>query len=260
MAKFYTPFCLISVLFFSSCFNSRQLGYFQDLSDTSRVHKLSLLPEDPLRLQPDDEIQINISSISPEATQFFNLLQPAPNAGIGSGQGQMFQNIYTVNQQGQISLPVLGDIKVLNLTTEALRLRIKQLLKDYLKEPVVTVRLVNFRVTVIGEVGHPNVVPVKGERINVIEALGATGDLTIFAKRYNVKVVRRNGDSLDVAHLNLNDSRSIRSPFFHLKQNDLIYVEPNKSRGIISESWTMITPVITSILTLLVIIVSNILR
>ena len=65
MAKFYTPFCLISVLFFSSCFNSRQLGYFQDLSDTSRVHKLSLSAEDPLRLQPDDEIQINISSISP---------------------------------------------------------------------------------------------------------------------------------------------------------------------------------------------------
>ena len=248
------------ILLCSSCYNSRQLGYFQDLSDTSKLHKLATLPREPLRLQADDQVQINISSISPEASQFFNLLQSSPNSGIGTNNGQGFQNIYTVTQEGVISLPVLGDIKVSNITTEALRLRIRDMLKDYLKEAVVTVKLTNFRVTVIGEVGHPNVVPVQGERINIIEALGASGDLTVFAKRNNVKVIRRKGDSLDVAHLNLNDSRSIQSPFFQLQQNDLVYVEPNKGRGLSGETWTIITPIITSILTLLVIIVSNLLR
>ena len=251
---------ILSLVCLTSCYNSKQLAYFQDLSDTSKVHGVEMFPYAPLRLQADDQVQINISSISPEASQFFNLLLPTPTTGVGTTGGQAFQNIYMVNQQGLISMPVLGDIQAAGQTTEALRLHIKSMLKDYLKDAVVTVRFTNFRVTVIGDVGHPTVVPVQGERINVLEALGAAGDMTVYGKRYNVKVVRRTGDKLDVAHLNFNDSRSIRSPYFQLQQNDVVYVEPNKSKGIMSESWAVITPVIVSILTLLVISISYLTR
>ncbi len=236
----------------ASCYNSKQLGYFQDLADTSKIHGVQMYPYEPLRLQPDDQIQINISSVSPEASQFFNLLVPTPTSSVGTGS-QSFQNIYSVNQEGLISMPVIGDIAVIGLTTEALRIKLKDMLQNYLKDAVVTVRFSNFRVTVIGEVGHPLVVPVQGERINVLEALGAAGDMTVYGKRFNVKVVRRSGDKLDVAHLDFNNSTAIRSPFFQLRQNDIIYVEPNKSKGLMSESWAVITPIVTSILSLIVI-------
>jgi polysaccharide export outer membrane protein len=250
---------ILSISFFS-CVNSKNLSYFQDLSDTSRVHQVELAPYEPLRLQPDDQLQINISSISPEASQFFNLLQATPNATIGTTGTQMFQNIYSVNQQGLISLPILGDIPVKGQTTEDLRIRLKVILKDYLKEAVVTVKLINFKVTVIGDVGHPMVVPVQGERINVLEALGAAGDMTAYGKRYNVKVVRQREGQFEFAHLNFNDSRTIKSPYFQLRQNDLVYVEPYKSKGFVTESWITLVPIVTSLLSLLVISLSYLTR
>jgi polysaccharide export outer membrane protein len=254
--------CILTHLFlvflFTSCYNSKQLGYFQDLADTSRVQGVQMYPYEPLRLQPDDQVQINISSISPEASQFFNLLLPTSTTGVGTSGSQAFQNIYLIDQQGVISMPVLGDIKAAGLTTEDLRIKIKGLLNDYLKDPVVTVRFSNFRVTVIGEVGRPTVVPVQGERINVLEALGAAGDMTVYGKRFNVKIVRQNKDKLDIAHLNFNTSSAMKSPYFQLRQNDIVYVEPNKSRGIMSEAGIILIPTITSVLTLLVFIVTNI--
>jgi polysaccharide export outer membrane protein len=251
---FLYSFCLFS------CVNSKNLSYFQDLSDTTRIHLVDLAPHQPLRLQPDDQLQINISSISPEASQFFNLIQVTPSATIGTTGTQMFQNIYAVNQQGLISLPILGDIKVRGQTTEELRLQLMGLLKDYLKEAVVTVKLVNFRVTVIGDVGHPMVVPVQGERINVLEALGAAGDMTVFGKRFNVKVVRQLEGQFEVAHLNFNDSRTIKSPYFQLRQNDIVYVEPYKSKGLVSETWVTLVPILASVLSLLVISLSYLTR
>ncbi len=239
-----------------SCVNSKQLSYFQDLSDTSRKYAVDLAPYEPLRLQPDDQVQINISSISPEASQYFNVLQASPSSGIGTGQ--FIQNVYSLNQQGNISLPILGEINANGLTTEQLRQKIKELLKDYLKDAVVSVKLVNFRVTVIGDVVGPKVVPVQGERINVIEALGAAGDMTVFAKRYNVKVVRQNAGQLEVAHLNFNHSRAIQSPYFQLRQNDVVYVEPNKSKGLMSESWITLIPLVTSVILALSVIISTI--
>jgi polysaccharide export outer membrane protein len=242
--------------------NSKQLPYFQDLADTSRIHAVDLYPYEPLRLQADDQIQVNISSLSPQASQFFNQMLTTPTAGVGmgGGAGQAFQNNYAVNQQGAIILPILGEVTAAGLTTEELRVRIKDLLKDYLKEAVVTVRITNFRVTVIGDVGHPTVVPVQGERINLLEALGAAGDLTVYAKRYNVKVMRRTSGNLEVANLNINSSKAIQSPFFQLKQNDVVYVEPNKSKGFASESWLALVPLLTPLVWILPQLISFIAR
>jgi polysaccharide export outer membrane protein len=258
MRKFFplivVPLCMLS------CVNSKQLSYFQDLSDTARKHLVDMAPFQPLRLQADDQVQINISSISPEASQFFNQLMQTPTAGVGVSGGQTFQNNYSVNQEGFISLPMLGDLSVKGMATEELRIKIKGMLKDYLKEPVVTVKLVNFRVTVIGEVGGPQVVPVQGERINVLEALGAAGDMTVYAKRYNVKVVRQNEGKMEVSHLDFNSSKAIQSPYFQLKQNDVVYVEPNKNKALMTETWVTLVPLLTSIVFAFSIILNAIVR
>jgi polysaccharide export outer membrane protein len=258
---FFKQFLTLPCVFLFSCQSTKQLGYFQDLNDTSNIHSVQMYPNEPLKLQPDDQVQINISSISPEASQFFNSLSLTPTSGISvNGTGQSFQNVYTINQQGAISLPVLGDLVVGGMTTDQLKFKITELLKDYLKDAVVSVRFNNFKVTVIGDVTRPIVIPVQGERINVLEALGAAGDMTVYGKRYNVKIVRQNNDKLDIAHLNMNSSLAMKSPYFQLRQNDVIYVEPTKSKGLLSEAGIVLIPAITSILTLITVIVTNLIR
>lgn len=247
-----------------SCSNSKQLAYFQDLSDTAMLQKVSLAPFDPIRLQGDDQLQITISSTTPEASQFFNLMTANPSSAAVAGTStssapsQNFANVYAIASNGNITLPVLGEVFAKGLTTEEVRLKIGSLLTDYLKDAVVSVRLINFKVTVIGDVTRPIVVPVQGEGINVLEALGAAGDMTVYGKRYNVKVMRKVGLEMEVAHLNLNSSKAIQSPYLQLRQNDVVYVEPNKNKGILGESWVLWVPVITSILSLILVAITSI--
>lgn len=247
-----------------SCSNSKQLSYFKDLTETDKVQKVPLAPFDPIHLQADDQLQISISSTTPEASQFFNLMTANPsNASVAGTSSsvvptQSFANVYAVGTNGNIILPVLGEVVAKGLTTEQVRLKINGLLTDYLKDAVVSVRLINFKVTVIGDVSRPVVVSVQGEGINILEALGAAGDMTVFGKRYNVKVMRKVGAEMEIAHLNMNSSKAMQSPFFQLRQNDVVYVEPNNSKGILGEGWVLWVPVITSILSLILVAITSI--
>lgn len=260
-------FSLSILLFFTlySCQNSKQLTYFKDLSDTSKVYSLDVPVIRPIKLQFDDQIQIIISSSAPEAVQFFNLMSIAQQNVVASSgvsgapqyPSQSFANTYAVNRSGYITLPVLGDILVMGLTLEQLKELLSYRLKDYLKDVVISARLTNFKVTVIGDVQRPTTIPVQGESINVLEALGIAGDLTVYGKRYNIKVVRRVAERIEVANLNLNSSTVLQSPFFQLQQNDVVYIEPNKNKGLLGEGWNMWIPVITSVLTLFVVTISN---
>lgn len=251
---------LLLLAWLTSCQNSKQLAYFQDLSDTGRVYYLNMAPYEPIRLQADDQLQITISSTAPEAAQFFNLMTATPVsqvAGVASMPNQSFQNVYTISSKGTITLPVLGDIMAAGLTIDDMKMRIRGMLTDYLKDAIVSVRLSNFKVTVIGDVQRPVVVPVEGERINVLEAIGAAGDMTVYAKRFNVKVVRKARDIFEVAHLNFNSSKAFQSPYFNLKPNDVVYVEPNKNKGMLGESWQFWVPVITSVITLAIVAINQ---
>ena len=255
IACFFIAFLVVAV----GCKTSKQLAYFQDLSDTSHVQVVNQYPFEALRLMGDDQVQITISSTSPEASQYFNLMAATPVTSVAGANvampTQSFLNVYTVSPKGEITLPVLGDIRVVGLTTEDLKKKVTSSLQTYLKDAVVSVRLVNFKVTVIGEVTRPITVPVNGERINVLEAIGAAGDMTVFGKRMNVKVVRRNADgNLDIAHLNFNNSSALKSPYFQLKQNDVVYVEPSKKKGVLGENFNIWVPVITSVASMVVVI------
>ncbi len=245
------PILMVSLY---SCKTSKQLAYFKDLRDTALVSKISTLPYEPLKLQANDEVQVTISSTSPEASKFFNLIATSPSTPVdgtaSSTQSQGFINLYRVSITGFITLPVLGDILAAGLTTEELKSTISEKLREeYLKDPIVTTRLTNFKVTVIGEVGKPVVVPVNGQTINVIEAVGAAGDMTVYGIRKSVKVIRKLPDgTTEIAFLNFNKTNVLQSPWFQLRQNDIVYVEPNRSKGTLGSRATIWVPIITSII------------
>lgn len=252
----------ISLLFFS-CQTSKQLTYFQDLSDTAKLQTISSALAPPLQLQPDDQVQVSISSPSADATSFFNLMatSPSPSSGVSaapSQPNQLFINIYTVSAEGRITLPVLGDIKASGLTVEQLRQQIVASLKPYLTNPIVSTRLTNFKVTVIGEVNKPFTVPVSGEKINIIEAIGASGDMTMYGSRKKVQVIRKLPDgNTEIAKLDFNSSQVFQSPYFNLRQNDIVYIQPNKSRSFLANNTTFWASLVLSAASIVAIILTR---
>ena len=256
------PVLLLALAGLYSCQTSRQLPYFKDLPETVPVNKISSSPYQPLKLQANDEVQITISSPSPEASHFFNLasVTSSSTGSIGSlsTPSAGVVNLYHVSFNGIITLPVLGDINVAGLTTEEVKLVIMGKLKDYLKDAIVTVNLTNFKVTVIGEVNRPVVIPVNGQTINVLEAVGASGDMTVFGIRKNVKIIRKLPDgTTEVAVLDFNKSDVMQSPYFQLKQNDIVYIQPNKNKGIQGTKSSIWIPIITTIISVAAIIITR---
>lgn len=168
-----------------------------------------------------------------------------------------------MNNQGEIVFPVLGTLKVGGMTTQETSELIVGKLERYLKErPIVTVRLVNYKISVIGEVSRPGVYTVNNEQVNVFEAVAMAGDLTIYGKRDNVRIIRTVDGKQNLVTINLNDENIIYSPDFYLRQNDIVYVEPNKAKkqsaNIGSSNNLLIS--ITSILISLAGLMVNILR
>lgn len=220
----------------TSCAIGKRFPYFEDLSDTSKVHIMDLLPKEPIILQQDDQLVINISSVNPSASSYFNAEGGKAPAG------------YRINDKGIITVPFLGDIQAKGLTLEQLKETLLDSLSQYLKNPIVSVKLANFKVIVLGEVISPREVTLDAERANILQVLGAAGDLTEFAMRHNIKVMRKNGDKLMVGHINLNSSQAFKSEFFQLKQNDIVYVEPYRQKGLKNETLLVFTPILLSVL------------
>lgn len=259
-------YCALLFAIFSicSCQTSKQLPYFQDLPNQS-VSKIETRPYEPLKLQASDEIQVTISSSSAEASQFFNLVasnQPISASSISvaspTASSAGFNNLYNVSYGGNITIPVLGDIAVQGKTTEQVKIALQEKLKDYLKDAVVTVRLTNFKVTVIGEVNKPVVIPVSGQTINVIEAIGASGDMTVFGIRKNVKVIRKMPDgTTEVATLDFNKAGVMQSPYFQLKQNDIVYIQPNKNKGLQASRSNIWIPIVSTAVSVAALIIAS---
>ena len=252
MAVMYKIFvALATIVFLGSCKTGKQLAYFQDLSNEAAKTSVRVAAYEPLRLQADDQVQVVISSISPQAQQLFNLMGSAMVSNTGATQN--LQSLYVISPTGNITIPVIGDIKVAGLTTEEAKTEIKKFVVEYLKDAVVSVTLVNFRITVMGEVLRPSTFQIAGEKINVLQAIGMAGDLTVFAKRKNIKVIRKGEDNVEVGNLDLNDSKVMRSPFYNLRQNDVVLVEASKKKGLQAENLNVIIPAATSIISLIIV-------
>jgi polysaccharide export outer membrane protein len=252
--KISIPYFVL-IIFTSSCVDTKKIAYLSDVQDSLRVASIAGIEA---VIQPKDILSIEVSSVSPEATAIFN----TPNVGspgVSSGTSSVQTAGYLVDQRGEIKFPLLGDIKAAGLTPKEIENFIYKELVDrkLLYDPVVSVRLINFRVTVLGEVNRPGVIIAPNEQLNVLEALGQAGDLTIFGIRDNIKLIRQDGDYKIVKRLNLNSSQLLNSPYFFLKSNDVLYVEPGRAKAASTVEARQVLPIILSGLSVITIILTR---
>lgn len=214
----------------ASCNTSRtQLPYFTDI-ETIGIQNSPLQDYIP-RIMPDDELMITINSSLPKATAHYNLplSNPATVEEMNLSSTPR-QQTYVVDSKGNITMPVLGSVHVGGLTCEQLAEKLTDMVRKDVADAVVRVSLVNFTVVVAGEVAKPATVKVTRNRYSVLDAISEAGDLTPYGERSNVLVVREENGVRHFERLNLNSAETFNSPYFYLRQNDFVYVEPNKIR------------------------------
>jgi polysaccharide export outer membrane protein len=248
------------ILFFTSCVSTQKAVYFNGQNDASLPSSITI-PQTVITT--NDLLSITVSSLNPTASAVFNLpnINYPDNTPSTTGGGVQVSG-YLVDADGNIQFPILGTIKAAGLTENALKAQIVRGITDkkLLLDPVVTVRHLNFRVTVLGEVGHPTVINVPSEKISLLEALGLAGDITVYGKRDNVLVIREEAGQKVIKRLDLNTSEIFNSPYYYLRSNDVVYVEPNKAKVAGSSRSYQLLPIILSGLSFAAIIVDRITR
>jgi len=227
------PLLAILCLFLlNSCVSGKRITYFQNME---QLEQLSEASKTGLGIKPNDLITISVSAYNMEAAAPFNL----PVVGVAAGGG-MDANLsvrgtpqlqpHLVDSDGNIEFPQLGTIKVAGMNRQELSGKLKTMISVYVKEPIVNVRIVNFQVSVLGEVNRPGTFSVPDEYLSLPKALGLAGDMSIYGQRDNVLVVREENGQKTYAYLDLTDANVMNSPYYYLKQNDVVYVEPNNAQ------------------------------
>ena len=246
--------CAAIALLLCSCGSQKDLAYFQDVQTgalDSAVGQLNTI-------RTGDVLMISVSSSTPELAIPYNLFasrsQIANATSAVNSSSRVISNVtyegYTVDSEGNINFPVLGKIAVAGMTREQLANHLQTVLSDVMPDPVVTVSFVNFFVTVIGEVARPGTYNFPGDRLTLLEAIGFAGDLTVYGERTKVMVIREENGKRHVEVLNLKSKDIFTSPYFYLKQNDVVYVEPVGAKAKSVSTFTTYFPIITSLASL----------
>lgn len=246
----------------TACQSYKKVPYFQNVEVVNEAEQQEKLYD--ARIMPKDLLTIVVSCTNPELATPFNLTV-ASNAGIAVSTSsyvttQPVLQPYLVDNEGNINFPVLGELKLGGLTKREAEQLIIDKLKPYMKEtPIVTVRMVNYKISVIGEVTRPGTFTISNEKVNLLEALAMAGDMTVYGLRDNVKLIREDAKGKQqIVTLDLNKAETILSPYYWLQQNDIVYVTPNKAKarnsdvGNSTSLWFSATSILVSIVSLLV--------
>ena len=221
-------------IFLAGCSSYKKVPYMQDPETVNSYGKE--IPLYDAKIMPKDLLSITVNTSDPRAAAPFNLTVQSPlNTNIKDmyTTTQPALQQYLVNNEGEIDFPVLGRLKVGGLTKNEAESMIREKLQPYLKEtPIVTVRMANYKISVLGEVKSPGTFTVSNEKVNVLEALAMAGDMTIYGVRDNVKLIREDAQGKrEIVMLDLTKSDLVLSPYFYLQQNDILYVTPNKTKA-----------------------------
>ncbi len=263
MATSRQLFFVLSLISLSivSCTTTQKSIYFYNMKDTTVSSNGAA--ENETIIQKNAILSIQVTSLSEEASKIFNINNTfSINASTATGSNSAYTG-YLVNTDGNIQMPLLGNVKAAGFTKREIKENITRLINDkkLLLEPIVTVRLLNFEVTVVGEVGRPTVITVPNERISLLKALGLAGDVTIYGNRENVLLIRESEGKKIVRRLNLNDGNFIvSSPYYYLQPNDVVYVETNKDKVSSVSRNRVILPTTLSILSLASLVVVTLVR
>lgn len=233
--------CISGAFFISSCISSKNVSYFENLSTAKRSTMESVAPFAEPIIQTDDILAVAINTIDPQSASVVNQAGTTLAVPSSTGSGREQVSGYLVDKNGEIELSLIGKIKVAGLTTFEAKELIKQKASRDLKDPNVTVRFANYKISVLGEVNRPTVYTVPNEKVTVLDVLSLAGDMTIFGRRDNILVIRDVDGKKEFGRLNLNSSDIFSSPYYYLKQNDVVYVEPNKQKVIALNNGTRTT-------------------
>ena len=249
---------LLLPLVMAACQSYKKVPYLQDSEQINQTTQ-----ERPLydaTIMPKDLLTIVVSCTNPELAAPFNLTVASPvNINQTYTTTQPVLQQYLVDNNGVINFPVLGELHVGGLTKREAESMIIDKLRPYMKEdPIVTVRMVNYKISVIGEVTRPGTFTISNEKVNLLEALAMAGDMTVYGMRDNVKLIRenRNGKQ-EIITLDLNKAETVLSPYYYLQQNDILYVTPNKAKarnsdiGSSTSLWFSATSILVSVASLL---------
>lgn len=245
---------LLFMCLLSSCGSYKNIPYFKDLSrdslSTEGVNNYS-----PITIQPADILGINVTSRNLESSAIFN--QGIVN---NDKSGNSPITGYLVDQTGNIQLPLIGSYKVAGLTTSEFREKLNQMLLTYYKDPVVNIRILNFKVSVYGDVLRPDVYSFQNERVTITQALTLAGDLNITAMRNNITLIREQDGKRIYIPIDLTSKKIFQSPYYYLKNNDEIYVQPDRTKYATVDRGYRITTLVLSGLSIIAIVLSNLYR
>lgn len=259
--------CFFIVVSLFSC-KVQRVGYFRDIPDTTAASGAKFLSTNATAapvVNYDDVLNITIQTLDPSANSVLNQGNLPINSGAVTGNSNFNQAAvagYLVDKNGYVHLPYVGDVLVKGLTTGEVRTIISEKISVYFKDPVVNVRFSNYKITVLGEVRNPTTFLIPNENPTIIDAIGLAGDITLYGRRDNVMLIRtgENGKR-EIARLNMDSSSVISSPYFYLRPNDVIYVEPSADRiQSISAYRTRDIAIIGSALSLMIVIMARLIR
>ncbi|WP_230392234.1 polysaccharide biosynthesis/export family protein [Pontibacter sp. FD36] len=258
--------CLLSyatllIPLLSACVSTKDAVYFNNIGNSEIKGSTESL--EPV-IQPNDLLSITISSLNPAASEVFNV---SSNSSMRMNNATAQSTVapvigYLVDQEGNVQLPLLGKTKAAGITKKDFQEGIRNQLiqKKLLVEPVVDIRYLNYKISVLGEVARPSVLTVPNEKITLLEALGLAGDLTIYASRNNVLLIREENGVKKLTRLDLTSKELFASPYYYLKSNDIIYVEPNKTKIQSASNVRQWLPVVFSGLTIVIIALDRLTR
>lgn len=216
----------LSAAVITSCVTTKNSYYFKTLPRDTVINYKAVIPE--TRIQQKDQLSIIIASSNPEEDKIYNA--PLIAGSVTNGTSSVSPASYQVDENGMIRFHKLGMIRVEGLTRRELREKLQTDLQPYLKDPIVSVRFTNHKITVLGEVQHPQVLPLPEEKISLLEALGASGDVTAFARREHLLIIRETDSGRQFKRISLEDQSLFSTDWFYLRNNDVVYVEPNDKK------------------------------
>ncbi|CAM4015613.1 hypothetical protein B0A58_07990 [Flavobacterium branchiophilum NBRC 15030 = ATCC 35035] len=241
---------ILSIISLTSCVSRKKYIYFQGNEQV----KESIVSQYETRIQPDDIIYLGFSSQNPESVDVFNLDSKLAAQNVNFNVNRQS---YLVDKNGNIEFPVLGSIKIAGMTRVELTDFFKEKLKKYATDIVVNLRIINFKVSVLGEVGRPGIINVGSDRFTILDALAQASDITLYGKKENVLIIRDVEGKKTYNYVDITKADLVNSPFYYLKQNDVIYVEPREVKvnsTAIGSNLTTTLSIFGSLLTLYILI------
>ncbi|MCX2582885.1 polysaccharide biosynthesis/export family protein [Pedobacter sp. MR22-3] len=257
--KYLYYMLLVAFCLGTSCVSNKKIAYFQDIQSVNQAKLEDAASFTEPIIQPDDILNINVFTLNPQSGAIINQSSATPALGGSSNSSLSTQSTgFLVDKNGEIELSLIGKLKVAGLTTYQAKELIRDKASTIYKEPNVQLRFANFKVSVLGEVGAPSAYTLPNEKVSILDALSLAGDLTIYGRRDNVLIVRDNNGKKEFARLDLNSSKIFNSPYYYLRQNDVVYVEPNKRKVAATNSAQVQTiSVLASVLSVIIVAITS---